>query len=100
MKEPPESRLPKAHAAYESVFREELATRLHPTVANELRWFYRSADITGTVDRTRSSRARRALGAPRFRAIRKAWFRGGDRVVDVAMSTGPADAIAPRERSF
>ncbi len=36
--------------AYEAVFREELATPLHPTVANELRWFYQSADITGTVD--------------------------------------------------
>jgi hypothetical protein len=48
--------------AYEAVFREELATPLHPTVANELRWFYQSADITGTVDRTRLEE-----GAPCFR---------------------------------
>ena len=33
--------------AYEAAFREEFATPLHPTVANELRWFYQSADITG-----------------------------------------------------
>ena len=86
--------------AYESVFREELATPLHPTVANELRWFYQSADITGTVDRTRLRRARRAFGAPRFRAIRKAWLQDGDRVVDVAMSTGLADAIARESGRF
>jgi hypothetical protein len=86
--------------AYEAVFREELATPLHPTVANELRWFYQSADITGTVDRTRLRRARRAFGAPRFRAIRKAWLQDGDRVVDVAMSTSLADAIARESGRF
>lgn len=82
--------------AYEAVFREELATPLHPTVATELRWFYQSADITGTIDRNRLRRARRAFGAPRFRAIRKAWLQDGDRVVDVAMSSSLADAIARR----
>jgi len=86
--------------AYEAVFREELATPLHPTVANELRWFYQSADITGAVDRTRLRRARRAFGAPRFRAIRKAWLQDGDRVVDVAMSTSLADAIARESGRF
>ena len=80
--------------AYEAVFREELASPLHPAVANELRWFYQTADVTGTVDRARMRRARRAFGAPRFRAIRKAWLQDGDRVVDVAMSTSLADAIA------
>src|SRR5262249_8838044 len=80
--------------AYEAVFREELASPLHPTVANELRWFYETADVTGTVDRARLRRARRAFGAPRFRAIRKAWLQDGDRVVDVALSTSLADAIA------
>ena len=86
--------------AYESVFREELATPLHPTVANELRWFYQSADITGAVDGNRLRRARRAFGAPRFRAIRKAWLQDGDRVVDVAMSTSLADAIARESGRF
>src|SRR4029078_5378974 len=79
---------------YEAVFREELATPLHPTVANELRWFYQSADITGTADATRFRRARRAFVGRRFGAIRKAWLQDGDRVVDVAMSTSLADAIA------
>jgi hypothetical protein len=63
-------------------------------------WFYQSADITGTVDRTRLRRARRAFGAPRFRAIRKAWLRDGDRIVDVAMSTSLADAIARKSGRF
>jgi hypothetical protein len=80
--------------AYEAVFREELGTPLHPTVANELRWFYQCADVTGAVDAARIRRARRAFGAPRFRAIRHAWLQDGDRVVDVAMSTSLADAIA------
>jgi hypothetical protein len=86
--------------AYEAVFREELATPLHPTVANELRWFYQGADVTGTVDEARVRRARRAFGAPRFRAIRKAWLQDGDRVVDVAMSTSLADAIARESGRF
>jgi hypothetical protein len=86
--------------AYEAVFREELATPLHPVVANELRWFYRSADVTETVDRVRLRRARRAFGAPRFHAIRKAWLQDGDRVVDLAMSTALADAIARESGRF
>jgi len=80
--------------AYEAVFREELGTPLNPTVANELRWFYQTADVTGTVDSARLRRARRAFGSPRFRAIRKAWLQDGDRVVDVAMSSSLAEAIA------
>ena len=85
---------PEVVAAYEAAFREELGTPLHPTVANELRWFYQSADVTDMVDAARLRRARRAFGAPRFRAIRRAWLQDGDRVVDVAMSTSLADAIA------
>ena len=50
--------------------------------------------------RTRLRRARRAFGAPRFRAIRKAWLQDGDRVVDVAMSTSLADAIARESGRF
>ena len=85
---------PEVVDAYEAAFREELGTPLHPTVANELRWFYQSADVTDMVDAARLRRARRAFGAPRFRAIRRAWLQDGDRVVDVAMSTSLADAIA------
>jgi hypothetical protein len=53
-----------------------------------------------TVDGNRLRRARRAFGAPRFRAIRKAWLQDGDRVVDVAMSTSLADAIARESGRF
>ena len=72
---------PEVVDTYEAAFREELGTPLHPTVANELRWFYQSADVTNMVDAARLRRARRAFGAPRFRAIRKAWLQDGDRVV-------------------
>jgi hypothetical protein len=80
--------------AYQRAFREELGTPLHPQVANELRWFYQTSDVTATVERTRLWRARRAFGAPRFLALRRAWLMDGDRVVDVAMSTSLSDAIA------
>jgi hypothetical protein len=80
--------------AYQRGFREELATPLHPTVASELRWFYQTSEVTSTVERARLWRARRAFGAPRFRALRRAWQMDGERVVDVAMSTALSDAIA------
>ena len=83
--------------AYEAVFREELATPLHPTVANELRWFYRSADVTGASTRPPEAGAPRLRRAA-FRAMRRAWLMDGDRVVDVAMSASLPDAIA-RERA-
>ncbi len=80
--------------AYQRAFREELATPLHPQVASELRWFFGAGEPTTTAERTRLRRARRAFGAPRFRALRRAWLVDGDRVVDVAMSTSLAEAIA------
>ncbi len=83
--------------AYQQAFREELATPLHPQVANELRWFYQAADVTASIDRARLRRARRAFRAPRFRALRRAWLLDGDRVVDVAMSRSLADAISRDE---
>ncbi|MEQ1574286.1 MAG: hypothetical protein ABL993_08575 [Vicinamibacterales bacterium] len=83
--------------AYERAFREELAVPLHPQVAAELRWFYRSADVTATLDHARLKKARRAFGAPRFRVLQRMWLLDGDRVVDVAMSTSLSDAIARDE---
>lgn len=83
--------------AYRQAFREELGTPLHPQVASELRWFYRAADVTTSVERARLRRARRAFGAPQFRALRRAWLLDGDRIVDVAMSTSLAEAISRDE---
>jgi hypothetical protein len=83
--------------AYQRAFRDELGTPLHPHVASELRWFYQAADVTASVEHVRLKRARRAFGAPRFRALKKAWLLDGDRVVDVAMSTTLSDAIARKD---
>lgn len=83
--------------AYQQAFREELATPLHPQVASELRWFYRAADVTASAEQARLRRARRAFGAPRFRALRRAWLLDGDRVVDVAMSPSLSEAISRDE---
>lgn len=82
---------------YERMFREELATPLHPHVASELRWFCQSAAITDSVDQVRLNRARRTFGAPRFRALRRMWMLDGERAVDVAMSASLSDAIARDE---
>ncbi len=87
-------------AVYEKVFREELAAPLDPTTANELRWFCNAKSVDPGVEQTRLRRARRIFGAHRFRALRRAWELDGDRVVDVAMSTSLADAIARAEGRF
>ena len=61
----------------ERAFREELATPLHPQVANELRWFYQTADVTGVCRTSASLDAPVERSAsPRFRALRKAWLHG------------------------
>jgi len=85
---------------YEQVFRQELAAPLDPMTANELRWFCNVNTLDPGVERTRLRRARRIFGTHRFRALRRAWAVDGDRVVDLAMSTSLADAIARTEGRF
>jgi hypothetical protein len=79
---------------YRRAFREELATPLHPQIAEELRWFCHHGKTSGPDNRARLLRARRAFRSPRFLALRNAWLLDGDRAIDVAMSASLADGIA------
>src|SRR4030095_16235672 len=91
------------HAAitkYTEAFQEELATPVHPVVAEELRWFFRHADAAPAYENGRLQRARRAFHAPRFRALRRAWILDGDRAIDVAISTSLTEAIARGDGRF
>ena len=57
---------------YEAAFREELATPLHPTRRTSSVGSVRAPTVaSGPLDERRLRRARRAFGAPRFRAMRR-----------------------------
>jgi hypothetical protein len=79
---------------YQRAFQEELATPVNPRLADELRWFFRHGDTCVRGEEERFRRARRAFGAPRFRALRRAWLLAGDRAIDVAASSSLAESIA------
>ena len=79
---------------YRRAFQEELAMPLNGKVGDELRWFFRHGDTGIPAEQERFRRARRAFGAPRFRALRRAWLLGGNRAIDVAMSSSLAESIA------
>jgi hypothetical protein len=79
---------------YRRAFQEELAAPVNSTIADELRWFFRQGDASVEAQQGRFKRARRAFGAPRFRALQRAWLLAGDRAIDVAMSSSLAESIA------
>ena len=85
---------------YQRAFREELATPLHPTIADELRWFFRQRLTRSSVEQERLRRARRAFGAPRFRTLLRTWLLDGDRAIELAMSNSLAEAIVRGEGSL
>jgi hypothetical protein len=86
--------LTEATASYERAFQEELASALRPAVVDELRWYFEQRERGNGSDPARMLRAQRAFGAPRFRALFRAWRQRGDRTLTVAMSPLIADAIA------
>jgi hypothetical protein len=74
-------------------FQEELATPLNGRAADELRWFFRLGDRRVRADEDRLRRAKRAFGAPRFKALRSTWLLAGDRAIDVTTSSSLAESI-------
>jgi hypothetical protein len=86
--------LTEATATYERAFHEELATALRPAAVDELTWYFAQREAGTGPDSARMLRAQRAFGAPRFRALFRAWRRRGDRALTIAMSPLIADAIA------
>lgn len=86
--------LAEATATYERAFHEEFGSALRPAVVDELKWYFERRQAGNGRDPARMLRAQRAFGAPRFRALFRAWRQRGDRAVNVAMSPLIADAIA------
>jgi len=101
---------------YEQAAHEHLATRLSPSAAEELAWFFRerqrrarqasepqaaSAATASTLDSTsppagadgRFRDDTKAFGAPRFAALYRAWLAEGDPILWVARSVAVPDAV-------
>lgn len=93
--------LADAVGLYEAAWREELATPLRLSTAEELRWYFeRRRDIAeGTrgrhgLDEARYARARDAFGAPRYRVLYRSWLAHGPSALTEVVSPVLADAIS------
>ncbi|MGH9158551.1 MAG: hypothetical protein ACRD2X_00985 [Vicinamibacteraceae bacterium] len=93
--------LEEASGAYQTAWRDELATPLRPAIVDELRWYFdqrRRLDDASPCpagpDELRYRRAREAFSAPRFRVLYRTWLRHGAPVLDAAVSPVLSDAIA------
>jgi len=85
---------------YKDAFREQLGAPLRPTQLDELRWFFEARRSSEARRDERFERARRAFGAPRFRALYRAWIEDGDRALDAVVSGTLATAIARQTGRF
>jgi hypothetical protein len=88
--------LTDAMPRYRDAFREQVGTPLYPTVRDELQWYFAARREGPPAGNGRYQGATRAFGAPRFRALYRAWLDRGDAVVDATVSPVLADAIARR----
>src|SRR3954466_9882095 len=79
---------------YKDAFREQLGAPVRPMQMEELRWFFETRRQRGARPDDRFIRAKRAFGSPRFRALYRSWIEQGDRVLDAAVSSVLATAIA------
>ena len=88
--------LTEAIPVYQAAFHEQLAMPLHPTMLEELRWYFRARRQRPRDADERFDRAARAFGAPRFQTLHRAWLERGDPTLDAALSPVLADAIERR----
>ncbi len=92
--------LEDAIGLYEAAWREEFASPLRLSTADELRWYFeqrrqleqRSGGTDG-LDQARYVRARDAFGAPRYRVLYRAWLRQGPSTLRELVSPVLSDAI-------
>ncbi len=80
--------------AYQQALDEELRQPLRPDVVDEIRWYFEQLRGGSPVSGARFRAARRDFGAPRFRALYRAWAEYGDRMLYAASSPVTADAMA------
>jgi len=85
---------------YNDAFREQVGMPLRPTQLDELRWFFEARRSSDARRDERFERARRAFGAPRFRALYRVWIEQGDGALDAVVSATLANAIARQTGRF
>jgi hypothetical protein len=93
--------LTKAAKLYESAWREELASPLRLSTADELRWYFderrrrENGSVTTKSDSApRFMRARDAFGAARYRVLYRSWIQSGPAALAGLASPVLADAIS------
>ena len=79
---------------YTAAFQEHLASPLRLTVVDGLRWYFQARRKGGGENREQFDQAAQAFGAPRFRALYRAWLDRGEAVLDGTVFATLADAIA------
>jgi len=79
---------------YEAAFEEQLASPLRPSVVDDLRWYFQGRRRRPADAEERFDQAAKAFGAPRFKALYRAWIERGDTVLEATQSATLADAIA------
>ncbi|MDE3157088.1 MAG: hypothetical protein KGN76_18475 [Acidobacteriota bacterium] len=90
--------VPRCRAAalgsYEAAFREQVQEPLHPTIAQELRWYFAARQHRRPEAQERFDGAVRGFGAAHFRVLYRDWLDRGDQVLEAAMSPTLARAVA------
>lgn len=86
--------------AYERAFREEVSQPLTLSTIEELAWYFRQLQRTPEHQSPRWQEARRQFGAPRFRALYRAWQVAGDPVLQATSSRVLSEAVARRSGRF
>jgi len=79
------SHLADTVGVFETAWREEFASLLRPSTADDLSWYFearwqleqRPGATDGGLEHTRYARARDAFGAPRYRVPYRTWMRQG-----------------------
>jgi len=88
---------------FENAACDDLAKALHPSVAEELKWFFRHScpvrQAASGADDSRLRAARKEFRAPRFTALRRRWLEEGDRVIWLAASPVSSDALTRQRAS-
>jgi hypothetical protein len=86
---------------FEEAARDELATPLRLSTAQELEWYFherqRHEQAPAVADEDRFRRARAAFSAPRYRVLYRAWQKHGDSVVWATTSHVLRDALERKE---
>jgi hypothetical protein len=95
--------LAESGKAYERAWREEFASPVRLSTADELRWYFEERRRLETRqtngnghDEARFARARDAFGAPRYTVLYRSWLRNSSAVMKEVVSPVLADAIARR----